>query len=108
MNFPVTRTGIALSAFLLAAGLTLAAASPAFQQQQQQQQTKPPDASSTTAPTAPPASGPLAAAEAPKVDPAEEADYKAFYSTDQADADTTIKLGEGFIQIGRASCWVTV
>lgn len=98
MNFPVTRTGIALSAFLLAAGLTLAAASPAFQQQQQQQQTKPPDASSTTAPTAPPASGPLAAAEAPKVDPAEEADYKAFYSTDQADADTTIKLGEGFIQ----------
>ena len=98
MNFPVTRTGIALSAFLIAAGLTFAAAIPAFQQQQQQQQTKPSDASSTTAPTAPPASGPLAATEAPKVDPAEEADYKAFFSSDQADADSTIKLGEDFVQ----------
>lgn len=103
MNFPVTRSGIALSTLLLAAGLAFAAASPAFQQpdqqqQQQQQQPKPPDASSTTAPTAPPASGPLAAAEAPKVDPAEEADYKAFYGADPSDADTVIKLGEGFVQ----------
>ncbi|MGH9758522.1 MAG: hypothetical protein ACRD4M_12360 [Candidatus Acidiferrales bacterium] len=98
MNFPVTRSGIALSGLLLAAGLALAAASPAWQQQQQQQQPKPPDASSTTAPTAPPASGPLATAEAPKVDPAEEADYKAFYGTDVSDAGTVIKLGEGFVQ----------
>ena len=106
MNFPVTRSGIALSTLLLAAGLMLATdsiAAPQYQQQQQQQppqqqQPKPPDASSTTAPVAPPASGPLAAAEAPKIDPAEEADYKTFFAADPSDADTVIKLGEGFVQ----------
>jgi len=35
---------------------------------------------------------------APKADPQEEADYKAFYATDQKDADTRIKLGEAFVQ----------
>lgn len=107
MNFPITRSGILLSTSLLAAGLAFAISSVSasqYQQQQQQQQSPqqqqstPPGASSTTAPTAPPASGPLAATEAPKLDPAEEADYKAFYGTDASDADTVIKLGEGFVQ----------
>lgn len=33
-----------------------------------------------------------------KVDPQEEAAYKAFYDTNQQDADTRIRLGEGFLQ----------
>jgi hypothetical protein len=34
----------------------------------------------------------------PKVDPQEEAAYKAFYDTNPQDADTRIKLGEAFVQ----------
>lgn len=35
---------------------------------------------------------------APKIDPQEEADYKAFYSANPQDADNRIKLGQDFIQ----------
>src|SRR5215467_11629279 len=36
--------------------------------------------------------------QAPKVDPQEEAAYKAFYDSNPQDPDTRIKLGEAFVQ----------
>ncbi len=57
----------------------------------QQQQPPQPSADKSTQPAAP-------AAAAPKVDPAEEADYKAFIALKPEDDDKRIELGDAFVQ----------
>jgi tetratricopeptide (TPR) repeat protein len=98
MKHLLRRSGIRILAILLLAGLAIAPAVFAQyggggtgqqQQQQQQQQQTPPPATAATPPQQ---------AEAPKVDPEEEAAYKKFYETSSTDIGQIISLGEAFIQ----------
>lgn len=87
MNVSSIRSGIRILGILAAAGLMLASASWA----QQQQQT-PPKADSQAKPA------PSPQTEAPKIDPEEEAAYKAFYDVKPEPPDQRIQLGEQFLQ----------
>jgi tetratricopeptide (TPR) repeat protein len=75
---------------LFASPHSFAQAMPSYPAPQQQQQ-PPPSADKSTQPATP-------AAAAPKVDPAEEADYKAFTALKPEDDDKRIELGDGFVQ----------
>lgn len=91
------RIGIASLVVFLAAGLALVPASFAQQGSSgQQAQQQPPKAAATgqasTAAAAPPP------AEAPKVDPQEEAAYKTFFGLKADQTDKSIQLGEQFLQ----------
>ncbi|MGB0035810.1 MAG: hypothetical protein WBP79_10080 [Candidatus Acidiferrales bacterium] len=90
------RSGIGILALGLGIAVALAPSSFAqgyggggAQQGTQQQ----PAANKPPAPAAQPA-----AADAPKVDPAEEAAYKTFYDTNPQDTDKVIQLGEQFLK----------
>jgi tetratricopeptide (TPR) repeat protein len=65
------------------------------QPQQQQQQQQPGQQGQQGQPPAAPVG---AVGEQPKVDPQEEAAYKAFYQLNPTDSDQVIKLGEDFVQ----------
>lgn len=91
------RSGIGIMA--LGLGIAAALAPSSFAQgygggSMQQGPQKAPPANNT------PAAGqqPMSAPDAPKVDPAEDAAYKAFYDTNPQDADKVILLGEDFLK----------
>jgi len=101
MKHPLLSSAIRILALLLLAGL---AASPAlFAQyggggsQQQQQQQPPPATGAQQGQPAQQGAAP-AQAEAPKLDPEEEAAYKKFYDLKATDPDAVIKQGEAFVQ----------
>jgi tetratricopeptide (TPR) repeat protein len=84
--------GSMFSAILVAG--TLLAASSSFAQMGGSSSPAPAQ-QSTDKPSTPPAATP---APAPKIDPQEEADYKAFYDLKMEDVDQRIALGDAFIQ----------
>jgi len=111
MKLSTIRNGVGLAALLLAFGLASITAAPAQQGAQGQdnppslrhpggqQQQQPPANSSPGAPGTPPQAAPPAPGaqpEAPKLNPQEEADYKALF--DVTDAGKKIQLGQDFLQ----------
>ena len=94
------RRGLTFSAILIIGPLLLATQSFAQMGSSHpapQQQTPPPPQASpdNSTPAATPAAKP---APAPKIDPAEEADYKAFIALKPEDDDKRIELGNAFVQ----------
>jgi tetratricopeptide (TPR) repeat protein len=81
---------LAFAAASCASPCALAQSMPSYPAPQQQQQPpqQSPDKSAPAAPAAP----------APKIDPAEEADYKAFIALKPEDDDKRVELGDAFVQ----------
>jgi tetratricopeptide (TPR) repeat protein len=86
-----TRRGLTLSTTLIVSALLCAPHSFA---QMGGSSTSPAPAQSTDKPATPATAAPAP----PKIDPLEEADYKAFYDLKPEDADKRIELGDAFIQ----------
>jgi tetratricopeptide (TPR) repeat protein len=97
MKLASIRIGIVSLAALLAIGLALAPASFAQQGSSgQPPQQQPPKAAATG--QASPAAAAQPPAEAPKVDPQEEAAYKTFFGLKAEETDKSIQQGEQFLQ----------
>lgn len=99
MKLQTIGSGIGMAAILLAAGMALAPASHAQYGSQQQQQQPPPTLQPPPQQQKPGKAAPQQEKPAaPKIDPQEEAAYKAFTDTNPSDADKEVQLGEDFLQ----------
>jgi len=94
MNVSFLRSGIRLQGIIFLAVLAMAPALPAQSGSGQQQQAPP----SPKQDQSKPAPTPQAQTEAPKIDPEEDAAYKAFYDLKSDNPDERIRLGEQFLQ----------
>jgi tetratricopeptide (TPR) repeat protein len=96
MVAPLARLTLAVLAACALSAWPLAGQ--AQQQQQKQQQQTPPAAQPPAAPGQQPAQAQPAAPQAPKLNPKEEADYKAFFSLQSSEVGAIVSKGEAFLK----------